>query len=281
VEQWDADFMRRLKTQFGDFLRLDLATSTQQTYASQQQQHKAFCSHMGVAQQPAADVLAKFIVGRAMHGYRLSTIECGVSAVARWGSEQGGGDLTSSPIVQQSLRVAAKYAVPSNQQKLPLDRADLRKVVVGLRERKDFIGRRDAALFLVGWAVMCRVSELVAINWRDVHFQDSRGVMIYVPSSKTDQAGEGAWVFVAEARDDPVMCPVRALKELQSRYGGTGPVFTSTVRGQRLSKNTVGARLKKALRAVDVENLDLYSAHSLRRGGGTYALKSGVPLRQV
>jgi hypothetical protein len=58
VEQWDADFMRRLKTQFGDFLRLDLATSTQQTYASQQQQHKAFCSHMGVAQQPAADVLA-------------------------------------------------------------------------------------------------------------------------------------------------------------------------------------------------------------------------------
>ena len=150
-----------------------------------------------------------------------------------------------------------------------------------LKSRGDFIGCRDAALFSVGWAGMFRCSELVAMDWRDLQFVQDRGVMVYVPLSKTDQAKEGAWVFIAEAPADAGLCPVRALRDLQRRYGGAGPVFRATAGGDRLGKATVGSRLKKALVAAGVSGPELYSAHSLRRGGATHAAKSGVSVRMV
>jgi hypothetical protein len=36
---------------------------------------------------PDPHTLAQFVVGRAMQGYALSTIEQGVYAVARWGAD--------------------------------------------------------------------------------------------------------------------------------------------------------------------------------------------------
>jgi hypothetical protein len=185
--------LQRVKCRFGDFLRLDLAESTQHTYEVQQGQYRRFCVRLGVPEQPAAGVLARFIVGRALHNYKLSTIESGVAAVSRWGFECGIEGLTSDPLVKQALKVAAKLAVPSSgAQKLPLDKGDLVKVVQVLQARGDFIGCRDSAMFLVGWAGMFRCSELAAMDWRSVHFVEDRGVMLYVPSSKTDQVGEGA-----------------------------------------------------------------------------------------
>lgn len=281
VQDWSAEFMQRIQTNFGDFMRMDLADSTRRTYAAQQEQYKVLCRQMGVPEQPAAEVLARFVVGRAVHGYKLSTIESGVAAVARWGAECGVHGLMSDPMVKHALQVAAKLAVPGTVQKLPLNRQDLVTVLTWLRDRGDFIGCRDAALFIVGWAGMFRCSELVAVDWRDVHFVD-RGVMIYVPHSKTDQAGEGAWVFLAESEGSPsITCPVRALRALQQLGKGEGPVFTGKLGGARLSKNTVGVRLKKALAAAGVPDSDLYAAHSLRRGGASYAVKAGVSVRMV
>jgi integrase len=284
AEQWGRDFLEQIKHNFGDFLRLDLAQSSRHTYAVQQEQYKRFCVQLGEPQQPSAGVLARFIVGRALHNYRLSTIESGVAAVARWGYECGMEGLSSDPLVKHALRVAARVAVPSSgNQKLPLDAADLAKVVRMLQDRGDFIGDRDAALFLVGWAGMFRCSELAAMEWRSLQFVEGQGIMVYVPSSKTDQVGEGAWVFLAQAPagKDPLLCPVRALSVLKQRVGSSGAVFTSYAGGSAISKSTIGARLKKALQEAGVSDPGLYSAHSLRRGGATHASKSGVSLRMV
>lgn len=150
-----------------------------------------------------------------------------------------------------------------------------------LQARGDFIGCRDSAMFLVGWAGMFRCSELAAMDWRSVHFVEDRGVMLYVPSSKTDQVGEGAWVFVAQARSNSAMCPVRALRQLQQVYGGAGAVFRATAHGKRISRSTLGTRLQKALKQAGVADPELYSAHSLRRGGATHASKCGMSSRMV
>jgi integrase len=187
------------------------------------------------------------------------------------------------------MAVAAKVAIPSGKQKLPLDRRDLRLVLTALAARggDDHIGVRDRALLALGWAGMLRSGELVGVDWEHVEFRGS-GVMLYIPRSKTDQAGQGAWVFVAECAEDGLMCPVVALKWLRRFYvqrgeaQPSGPVFRAWP-GQRtrLQKTTVAVRLRKALEWVGVQDWDLYAAHSLRRGGATWAVRMGVSLRQV
>jgi site-specific recombinase XerD len=48
-----------------------------------------------------------------------------------------------------------------------------------------------------------------------------------------------------------------------------------------LAKTTVAVRLRKALQAVGVQEWELYAAHSLRRGGATWAVRQGVSWRRV
>jgi len=56
---------------------------------------------------------------------------------------------------------------------------------------------------------------------------------LYVSRSKTDQAGQGAWVFLASCEAEGLMCPVVALRWLQAFYvrqgesDPSGPVFVA------------------------------------------------------
>ena len=60
----------------------------------------------------------------------------------------------------------------------------------------------------------------------------------------------------------------------QTGVAPEGPVFRPLAASVgALSKTTVGQRLKKGLQAVGVRNWDLYAAHSLRRGGATWAVQ--------
>lgn len=142
-------------------------------------------------------------------------------------------------------------------------------------------------MLLLGWSGMFRSSELVGIDWEHVRFSES-GVMLYVSRSKTDQAGQGAWVFVAACEAEGLMCPVVSLRWLQDFYvrqgelNPSGPVFRGRAGAlARLAKTTVAVRLRKILELVGVSGWELYAAHSLRRGGATWAVRHGVPLRQV
>lgn len=291
LSEWDAGFLQGLDANWQQYLQLDLAAATHRTYNSQQQQYRQFCGLLHREPLPDAHTLAQFVVGRAMQGYALSTIEQGVYAVARWGADLGREQLASDPEVRRALKVAAKLAVPKGLQKLPLDRRDLRRVVYHLADRGDheFVGVRDRALFLLGWVGMFRSSELVGVRWRDVCFAESGGALIYVPRSKTDQAGQGAWVFIASCPEESLMCPVAALRSLKALadHGGQqvasgGFVFTGGLGGRAgLAKTTVAVRLRKALQAVGVSDWDLYAAHSLRRGGATWAMRQGVSWRRV
>lgn len=289
VGEWGDGYAAKLEGDWDQLLQLDLASSTHRAYGYHQRQYKQLCVLMGRREVPEAHTLAQFVIGRAQHGYALSTIEQGVYAVQRWGADLGIEQLAADAEVKRALKVAAKLAVPSGRQKLPLDRRDLREVVYELASRgqQDYIAVRDRALMLLGWSGMFRSSELVGIEWQHIKFSSS-GVMIYVPHSKTDQAGKGAWVFVSSCREDRLMCPVVALEWLQEFYiqqgerQPVGPIFRGRARvGKGLAKTTVAVRLRKWLQLVGVQGWQLYAAHSLRRGGATWAVRQGVSLRQV
>jgi len=239
VGLWDERFVRDLEEKWPQYLQLDLARTTHKTYGSQQQQYKEFCAVMQRPPVPDPHTLAQFVVGRAVQGYALSTIEQGVYAVARWGADLGSGQLANDGEVRRALKVAAKLAVPKGRQKLPLDRRDLRRIVYELAARgdADFTGVRDRAMFLLGWVGMFRSSELVGVDWQDLSFAETGGALVHVPRSKTDQAGQGAWVFVAACPEEPLMCPVASLRVLKALLQGgerslllKGPVFRGHLR---------------------------------------------------
>ena len=57
-------------------------------------------------------------------------------------------------------------------------------------------GRLDIALASVLSDAGLRVSEAVQLRWRDVLDTDTGTGLVYVERSKTDQAGEGAYVAI-------------------------------------------------------------------------------------
>lgn len=206
--------------------------------ASHMQQYTTYCAlcdRLWRPRVPSAEVLAIMVVGRARPGYAISSVELGVAYVSRWAGEQGVARLSGQPLVLRALQVAARLAVPRQRHKLPLDRQDLERVVLqALRERDSFVAVRDVALCLVGWAGMFRCSELVGLRWRDVVFvRGDLGLVVYVSRSEADQAGEGAWVFVAACSEHPHRCPVLARRRLQLLGEGAGWVFRARGRGPR------------------------------------------------
>src|SRR3546814_8494281 len=58
---------------------------------------------------------------------------------------------------------------------------------------------RDAALLRVDYDSAGRRSELVAIRAEHIERDAAGAGTLFIPSSKTDQAGEGAWAYLAPA----------------------------------------------------------------------------------
>ena len=64
----------------------------------------------------------------------------------------------------------------------------------------DFIGYRDKAMFLVGWAGAFRRSELVGLKMADIE-EANEGIVIRLRRSKTDQQGKGRPVPIPFIQD--------------------------------------------------------------------------------
>ena len=90
-----------------------------------------------------------------------------------------------------------KYAAVSRP-KLPVTKDILEGLVQqASAQRNEWIAGRDAALFVLSWSGMLRSAEAHNLDWADVVVAPE-GIMLYIPFSKTDQVGEGAWVFLQD-----------------------------------------------------------------------------------
>lgn len=66
--------------------------------------------------------------------------------------------------------------------------------------RRDVMGKRDATLLRIAYDTGCRRSELVSIQCHDIDGPDAdRAGALFIPSSKTDQEGEGEHAYLAPA----------------------------------------------------------------------------------
>jgi site-specific recombinase XerD len=268
------------------FMEADVEDSSKRTYDVGVQRYMHYCALAGKQLRPQAAAVAEFIACMVAANYMLSTIAVTMASLRRWARQQWQcGEVMEMQEVQQALKVARRLAVQDTRHKLPLAADDLLAVLDSLQQTAgtQFTAIRDAAMFVIGWAGLLRSSEIVGLDWENVHFIASGEVMLYLPKSKTDP-GAGASVFLGSGEGREIS-PAAVLRQLQLTAGGaaaTGPVFrTFRTAKKRLSKDTVGPRLKKALAIAGVAAAGMYAAHSLRRGGATHAASIGVHTRLI
>ncbi|KAF6250556.1 hypothetical protein COO60DRAFT_1681721 [Scenedesmus sp. NREL 46B-D3] len=167
-----------------DFMASDVAPSSLVTYDAGVQQFQRYCHIAGRSMQPRSAAVAEFIACMVAANYKLSTIAVTMASLRRWARQVGQcGEELETQEVQQALKVARRLAVRDQQQKLPLSAEDLVAVLGALRgtsggsrsgrsssSSSRFVAVRDAGMFVVGWAGLLRSSEIVGLDWEDVHF---------------------------------------------------------------------------------------------------------------
>jgi integrase len=128
---------------------------------------------------------------------------------------------------------------------------------------------QDAALYLTAAFIGLRASELRALHWRSVDFEDS---LVHVERGFTDEGGEDLPKSY-RVRSVPLMPQVAlALKELRKREHFTSDddlVFANVVGGV-LDYDAMYKRYKAAQQCADVRPLRF---HDLRHSFGTMAVR--------
>lgn len=280
LSAWEAAIWDDLRAQAAvdAFLAGARAASTQATYEVQRRQFLQFCVMLGVrgSDRFTPAVLCRWVMGRSLNGYKLSTIELGLNAIADWLPLRG--MLRDSEIVN-ALRAAARQPNAGRQRKVPILQPVLEQLVP--HEATYWREARDFAFWLLAWHGFFRGAELVAMQWGDLSLR-ADGLVILVTRSKTDQAGKGQYVFVHIHASSKVLCPVRALHRLAEFTDRlVGPVFcVHQDVMQPVSKRTMLARLKRVLHDLGLPD-HLFGLHSFRSGGATTAAQGGLPERLI
>ena len=144
---------------------------------------------------------------------------------------------------------------------------------------EDLRAYRDRALLAIGMAGAFRRSELVKVTVERVA-EEPRGLLIRIPSSKTDQEGKGQKVAILDGRR---LEPVRHYKAWIEKAGiNTGPVFRKLTPQGRLTEKAMSAQgvalVVKAAAAAAGYPPEMFSGHSLRAGFLTEAGRQNANL---
>lgn len=138
---------------------------------------------------------------------------------------------------------------------------------------------------MVGFAAALRRSELVALDVEDLDFDPTRGLLITVRKSKTDQEQHGEQIAVPFAQQEH-RCAVRALRRWLDRASiHRGAVFRRMHRGDRvgphrLTAQSVALIVKRRAHTAGLTPDEL-AGHSLRAGYATSAARAGVEERKI
>ena len=233
---------------------------------------------------PATPTAIQSYLKEGALNYNPRTLTRRIIALRQWHKLQGYEDPTQNPLVSKTMQgIARLHGIPKKQAHA-LRLQDLDRLMHHLKAETTKIAVRNRALILVGYFGAFRRSELVALKWEQVQFV-SDGIIIQVPRSKTDQAGQGADCVIPFGNE--IRCPVRALlewRQISNRF--EGPIFrriskTGTISFSAISPQYINRMIKDLAKKVGLTNADQMSSHSLRRGFATESARLGASMPSI
>ena len=192
-----------------DALENAQSENTRRNYAGQYHKFRAWCEREDQSALPAQpEVVAAYVAELAEDGKSMSTIRLAVAAIVD-AHRSVGLESPQTTGVTETLRGLSRQLGVSQKQARPLDADALaairatalnpRKSRGGSLEMEETAlrrGRFDIALASVLSDAGLRISEAADLRWRDVFDAEDGAGLVYIERSKTDQAGEGAYVVV-------------------------------------------------------------------------------------
>ena len=182
-------------------------------------------------------------------------------------------------VIKGSLRIQGTRPI---RQRLDITKDVLLAIVNTLSVDHDSINLHAA--FCVAFAAFLRPSEFTWDTWnaesssshlsrQSIKFT-TKGVLLLLPKSKTDQYRKGHTIPLAFSND--ATCPVNSLKTLITKYPKprSDPLFTRL--SGSFNKRWLSYNLALSLRQAGYDPTH-YSGHSFRRGVANTAIAVGIP----
>lgn len=174
------------------YLQRAYAKNTVRVWRANWRMWCAFCEAVGEPPLPTrVDVLERFLVHGANRGLKRATLQQYLATLATV------HDLARLPNPMESLEgqlmwkaLRRSRLTKKQRQAAPLTWETIQKIV-GRMSEFDAADSRDRALILVAYETLMRRSELAAMDVEHLDFQRDGSCLVFIPSSKTDQEGEG------------------------------------------------------------------------------------------
>jgi hypothetical protein len=271
--------MRRLVADFLAIRCSIFTESTQRTYRSQQSAYLSFCAAARATPVPASSELLALYAVFLSRRLQYSSITQYLNAVRVLHQEVGAANpLKDSYLLRSTLRGIRRVSAGRARSKLPF----LPEHLLRLSQVCSFGVLEDLQFWtgtLLMFHGMLRISNVFPTGNSD-HFarvQDfgtsSGGVILAVRSSKTRLRGSAPSVIFSSAPGHPLDL-VQPLVRLFAVLSPSISLVASPFWPMSAARYSQLLKLKLVQCGIATEGL---TAHSLRRGGATWALRCGVP----
>jgi integrase len=267
------------------------ADGTRKVYGAHWRIFLKWCAGMKFDPLPTTpETLARYATWLANNKRKWSTISVAMTTVNQANVTSGHPDVRSAGLVQRVLRGIRRKLHVAPDQAAPFLGEHLKSGVAAFKPQT-LMGLRDIAMLSCGFFGAFRRSELVGLNRGDFTL-DSKGWIITLRKSKTDQEGRGRKVGLPYA-SNPAICPVRtvqawfhAMDQAHPEVTPETPAFLridnlhNKMLTERLTSQVLTRIVKQAAEQAGLDPAD-FSAHSLRAGFVTSAVRAGKSVHAI
>lgn len=255
--------------------RLDGAFSprTIDCYVVDMQRFEAWCAAQGVCALPATpETVCRFLEDEAVM-LHPSTVGRRVYGIRKIHRLMGMPDPTDDVRVELSLRRVKRSRLGRPRQAKGMTRDYLVRCLDAQPDTP--WGLRNRALISLGYDLLTRCSELIALRTEDVWDRDDGTLRVLIRRSKNDQFGMGRIAFSSQRSGELVRAWI------DWRGHDIVPLFCAIYQGQPINRpmsaTTLRHIIKRAVAAAgsDKDEVAEFSGHSLRVGAAQDLLCDG------
>lgn len=194
------------------------AGNTRRAYASDWARFESWCARTGGTALPAApETVASYLAEAAdLHrldggwAYSPASLSRWVAAINKRHETAGQALPGGHPLVASVLRGVRRDRAQPPRRARPLSVPDLRRLLAGIdlyTWPSGLIGRRDAALLLIGFTGALRRAELAGLRWADLTAHAEDGLHLLIRASKTDPDAAGQVLGLPYGTTSVTCCP--------------------------------------------------------------------------
>lgn len=256
------------------------APSTIRAYRADFTDFMAFCHDRNISALAAQPNLIVQYIGELTGSGRSSAsirrALCGLSAIHKLNCYE---DPTKDPDVALEMRRMHRKLGRSSSQAGSINADTLDKLLLGTDD--SIRGVRDRALLLVAYDTLCRRSELVSLEVKDVKINTKNGIetsSILLRKSKTDQDSIGKWLHLTERTHIALANWISKLPE------GQEMLFCGLNRALDISPKIGVGQINRIYKKIakkaglDASEIKCISGHSMRVGAAQDLLNSGASM---